>query len=84
MARVYSGVFDWFLFFVRMFMLVPSNSSISSGLTEICFITNTRTVKNHTSYALYVNLLFVELTSVETKQFKFGLHQSFADKNKNV
>ena len=31
-----------------------------------------------------VNLSSVELTSVEIKQFKFGLQQGFVDKNKNI
>ena len=40
--------------------------------------------KSSTYSTPLINISSIELTSDETNQFKFGLHYSFVDKNKNI
>ena len=41
-------------------------------------------IKSSTYSTPLINLSSIELTSDETNQIKFGLHESFVDKNKNI
>ena len=67
------------LYRVRLDSFKTKNRKLATVITK-----QSDSYKSSTYCTPLINLSSIELTSDKTNHFKFGLHYSFVDKNKNI